>query len=81
MAKVYVDLSDTIDQWREKTNVLSWDVGDLDNLTVPAAYDSDIVQAINYVYNYEPLRDERLIIRNASGAIVKDLHGFTDSGG
>lgn len=81
MAKVYVDLSDTIDQWREKTNVLSWDVGDLDNLTVPPAYDSDIVQAINYVYNYEPLRDERLIIRNASGTIVKDLHGFTDSGG
>ncbi len=81
MAKVYVDLSDTINQWRVKTNVLSLDVGDLDNLTVPADHDSDIVQAINYVYNFEPIRDSRLIIRNASGTIVRDLYGFTDSGG
>tara|TARA_R100001509_G_scaffold142450_1_gene97857 strand:- start:574 stop:819 length:246 start_codon:yes stop_codon:yes gene_type:complete len=81
MAKVYVDLSDTINAWREKTNVLSSDVGDLDNLTVPADHDSDIVQAINYVYNFQPIRDERLIIKNASGVIVKDLYGFDDSGG
>jgi|OM-RGC.v1.033247004 hypothetical protein len=78
--KIYVDLSDTINAWREKTNLLGSNVGDLDNLVTTA--DSDLVAAINEVYNYQPIRDERLRIRKADGTLAKDLYGFaTDSSG
>lgn len=78
--KIYVDLSDTIDVWRTKTNILGSRTGDLDNLATTA--DSDLVEAINEVYNYSPVRDARLLIRKADGTIAKDVYGFaTDSSG
>ena len=44
--KTFVDLSDTLNAFRVKTNVISFNVGDLDSLhsSLP---DSDLVQAIN----------------------------------
>jgi len=46
--KTFVDLSDTINAFRVKTNVISYNVGDLDSLhsSLP---DSDLVQAINHL--------------------------------
>lgn len=78
--KIYVDLSDTIDAWREKTNILGANSGDLDNLITTA--DSDLVAAINEVYNFQPIRDENLRIKRSDGTIAKDLYGFSaDSSG
>ena len=51
--KTYVDLSDTIEAWRVKTNLISSNVGDLDSLAA-ALPDSDLVHAINYVYEEDP---------------------------
>ena len=48
MAKVIVNLSDTIDGFMLKTNQISNNVGDLVNLNTTV--DSDIVGAINSVY-------------------------------
>ena len=44
--KTFIDLSDTLNAFRVKTNVISYNVGDLDSLhsSLP---DSDLVQAIN----------------------------------
>ena len=46
--KTFVDLSDTLNAFRVKTNVISYNVGDLDSLhsSLP---DSDLVQAINSI--------------------------------
>jgi len=46
--KTFVDLSDTLNAFRVKTNVISYNVGDLDSLhsSLP---DSDLVQAINHL--------------------------------
>lgn len=75
--KIYVDLSDTFDAQREKINVLSTNVGDLDNLIVPSDHDSDIVEAINWVYNNAAGKaNSSLKIINSSGVIVKELFGF-----
>ena len=57
--KVHVDLSDTINSWRQKTNNLGLQIGELDNLTDGerlgetgfTGKDSDIVQALNHVYD------------------------------
>lgn len=45
MARIYVDLNDLVSTWRNKTNELSYKVGDLALLTTGG--DSDLVQAIN----------------------------------
>ena len=46
--KTFVDLSDTLNAFRVKTNVISYNVGDLDSLhsSLP---DSNLVQAINSI--------------------------------
>ncbi len=46
--KTFVDLSDTLNAFRVKTNVISYNVGDLDSLN-SILPDSDLVQAINYL--------------------------------
>ena len=46
--KVYVDLSDTINTFRVKTNTIAAQIGDLDDLNNDyTGHDSDIVQALN----------------------------------
>jgi hypothetical protein len=45
--KVNVDLSNSIEAWRQKTNLLSDYIGDLDNLSIASPHDSSVVSAIN----------------------------------
>lgn len=81
--KIYVDLSDTFDAQREKINILSTNVGDLDNLVVPSNQDSDLVEAINWVYNNAigtETRNVSLRVLNSSGTIVKEVFGFDSAG-
>lgn len=81
--KIYVDLSDTFDAQREKINILSTNVGDLDNLIVPADADSDIVEAINWVYNNAvgtEVRNVSLKVINSAGTTVKEIFGFDSAG-
>ena len=46
--KTFVDLSDTLNAFRVKTNLISFNVGDLDSLAASLP-DSDLVQAINHL--------------------------------
>jgi hypothetical protein len=81
--KIYVDLSDTFDAQREKINILSTNVGDLDNLIVPSDQDSDLVEAINWVYNNAvgtEVRSVSLKLINSSGTVVKEIFGFDSAG-
>jgi hypothetical protein len=81
--KIYVDLSDTFDAQREKINILSTNVGDLDNLVVPSNQDSDLVEAINWVYNNAvgtETRNVSLRVINSSGTVVKEVFGFDSAG-
>ena len=48
MARTFVDLNDLVNTWREKTNEISYKVGDLANLATGG--DSDLVQAINELH-------------------------------
>ena len=48
--KTFVDLSDTINAFRTKVNVISYNVGDLDSLNAGLS-DSDLVQAINSMHD------------------------------
>ena len=48
--KTFVDLSDTINAFRTKVNVISYNIGDLDSLNAGLA-DSDLVQAVNSMHN------------------------------
>ena len=47
MARTFVDLNDLVSAWRDKTNEISFKVGDLASLTTTG--DSDLVQAINEI--------------------------------
>ena len=47
MARTFVDLNDLVSTWKDKTNEISYKVGDLANLTTTG--DSDLVQAINEI--------------------------------
>jgi hypothetical protein len=47
--QVYVDLSNSIEAWRQKTNLMGDYIGDLDNLAASAPYDSSIVSAFNWL--------------------------------
>jgi hypothetical protein len=78
--KIYVDLSDHIDAWREKTNIMSDYMGDLDNLVVPNPDDSDLVSAINWVYDNAIGRGNvELRLINSEGTIIKTVYGFESS--
>ena len=47
MARTLVDLNDLVSTWKDKTNEISYKIGDLVNLTTTG--DSDLVQAINEI--------------------------------
>ena len=47
MDRTFVDLNDLVSTWKDKTNEISYKVGDLTNLTTTG--DSDLVQAINEI--------------------------------
>jgi hypothetical protein len=45
--KQYIDLSNSIESWRQKNNITSDYIGDLDELTLSPPHDQTIVKAIN----------------------------------
>ena len=47
--KQYVDLSNSIEAWRQKNNITSDYIGDLDDLNLSTPYDQTIVRAINHL--------------------------------
>jgi hypothetical protein len=49
--QVNIDLSDTINSWRQKSNLTATYLGDLDNLAGGISADSNIVAALNTMYN------------------------------
>ena len=49
--QVNITLSDTINSWRQKTNLTATYLGDLDNLIAGISTDSNIVAALNTMYN------------------------------
>jgi len=49
--QVNITLSDTINSWRQKTNLTATYVGDLDNLIAGISTDSNIVAALNTMYS------------------------------
>ena len=49
MAKTIINLSDPVSTLVSKTNIISNHLGDITQLNVGSANDSDIVQAINFV--------------------------------
>ena len=49
MAKTIINLSDPVSTLVTKTNTISSHLGDLSQLNVGGANDSDLVQAINFV--------------------------------
>src|SRR6056300_686875 len=49
MAKTFINLSDPVSTFVEKTNLISTHLGDISLLNVGSANDSDLVEAINYM--------------------------------
>lgn len=70
---ILVDLNDTIEAWRQKTNSLSQYIGSLDNISVPtgdsAGGYSDIVTAVNSVSSkIDPVQIKQEISLNATNS-------------
>jgi len=79
--QVRVDLSDHFEAWREKTNLLSNYMGDLDRLITPE--DSDLVGAINSAYTYRQnyYTDTTVVLVNSAGSIIKTMYVYDSVGG
>jgi len=80
--KVRVDLSDHFEAWREKTNLLSKNIGDFDRL-LPHIADSDIVDAVNdtFLRRQNWPRDDSLSLINSAGTTVKKIWLYDSDGG
>ena len=84
--KTFVDLSDTLNAFRVKTNVISYNVGDLDSLhsSLP---DSDLVQAINSLRNTDSNlqagvdSNHLMIFQNDSDIAALNSHTGLSGGG
>lgn len=70
MAKTIINLSDPVSTLVSKTNDISDDIGDITQLAVGGANDSDLVQAINYLNSN--LQDSAGIILTAKSGFQKD---------
>jgi hypothetical protein len=70
MAKTIINLSDPVSTLVSKTNTISDHVGDITQLNVPSNADSDLVQAINHVFNNST--DSSVIIGIVDSAYVQD---------
>lgn len=82
MAKTIINLSDPVSTLVSKTNDISDDIGDITQLAVGGANDSDLVQAINYLNGN--LQDSAGIILTAKSGFQKDSAngiGFDSSEG
>ncbi len=82
MAKTIINLSDPVSTLVTKTNTISSHLGDIAQLNVGAANDSDLVQAINFLNT--STKDSATIISIAKSGLQKDSAnaiGFDSSGG
>ena len=82
MAKTIINLSDPVSTLVSKTNTISSHLGDLAQLNVGAANDSDLVQAINFLNT--STKDSATIISIAKSGFQKDSAngiGFDSSAG
>ena len=70
MAKTIINLSDPVSTLVSKTNTISDHVGDITQLNVPSNADSDLVQAINHVFNNST--DSAVIVSIVDSAYVQD---------
>ena len=87
MARTFVDLNDLVSTWKDKTNEISYKVGDLANLTTTG--DSDLVQAINEIdsdlsslqaqVNTFVFLDSAQVINVIGGTIPIGTSGLADS--
>lgn len=77
--KTFVDLSDTLNAFRVKTNVISFNVGDLDSLhsSLP---DSDLVQAINHLRIGIDSNQTQLLNNDSDIAAIKTFTGINSGG-
>jgi len=71
MAKTIINLTDPVSTLVTKTNTISSHLGDISELTVGSANDSDIVQAINYVHSISEKTDSSDIINLIDSAYVR----------
>jgi hypothetical protein len=60
MALIYIDSKESLNQGREKTNELSANVGDLDDLSTPQT--DTIVNAINSVNTAVGEQDKKFLV-------------------
>ena len=82
MAKTIINLSDPVSTLFSKTNDISDDIGDITQLAVGGANDSDLVQAINFLNGN--IQDSAGIILTAKSGLQKDSAnaiGFDSSEG
>ena len=82
MAKTIINLSDPVSVFVSKTNTISSHIGDITQLAVGGANDSDLVQAINYLNGN--IQDSAGIILTAKSGLQKDSAngiGFDSSEG
>ena len=82
MAKTIINLSDPVSTLVSKTNTISSHLGDLAQLNVGGANDSDLVQAINFLNT--STKDSATIISIAKSGFQKDSAngiGFDSSAG
>ena len=82
MAKTIINLSDPVSTLVSKTNTISSHLGDIAQLNVGAANDSDLVQAINFLNT--STKDSATIISIAKSGFQKDSAngiGFDSSAG
>ena len=87
MARTFVDLNDLVSTWKDKTNEISFKIGDLANLTTTG--DSDLVQAINEIdsdlsslqaqVNTFVFLDSAQVINVIGGTIPIGTSGLADS--
>jgi len=77
--KTFVDLSDTLNAFRVKTNVISYNVGDLDSLhsSLP---DSDLVQAINHLRIGIDSNQTQILNNDSDIAAIKLFTGINSGG-
>lgn len=65
--KQYIDLSNSIEAWRQKNNITSDYIGDLDDLNLSTPYDQTIVRAINHL-------DDRVLSEGETRSLFTVVH-------
>ena len=79
MAKTIINLTDPVSTLVTKSNTISSHLGDLTQLNVGAANDSDLVQAINFVNIAAQKTDSADIINLIDASYIQARQNLVDS--